>query len=160
VPRRPPPGSAEDWLARSKGNLAMARQPKPADAFWEDQCFQAQQAVEKALKAVYQKKGLLFKFVHDIDELGRGLEQAGLRVPPVVHRAVILTRYAFEARYPGPYEPATEKEFLEALALSAAFVAWAEKIIRTPDKPTGPLLRESSAPYRVSKPKAKPRKRK
>jgi len=52
------PGSAQDWLARARGSLALAKQPKPEGAFWEDQCFLAQQAAEKALKAVYQARGL------------------------------------------------------------------------------------------------------
>ena len=38
------PGSPLDWLVRAKGNLALAKQPKPEEAFWEDLCFQAQQA--------------------------------------------------------------------------------------------------------------------
>ena len=47
------PGNVQDWLVRAKGHLALVKQPKPAGAFWEDQCFLAQQAAEKALKAVY-----------------------------------------------------------------------------------------------------------
>ena len=39
---RPVPGSAEDWLARAKGNLAIARAPLPEGAFFEDLCFHAQ----------------------------------------------------------------------------------------------------------------------
>ncbi|MBC8234752.1 HEPN domain-containing protein [bacterium] len=57
------PGSPLDWLARAKGNLALAKQPKPKEAFWEDLCFQAQQAAEKAIKAVYQYKGLNFRYI-------------------------------------------------------------------------------------------------
>jgi HEPN domain-containing protein len=119
------------------------------------------QAVEKALKAVYQKRGLYFKFVHDIDELENGLAQNGLRIPPMVRQAIVLTRYAFEARYPGPYEPATEHEYQVALALAEAVVLWAEKIIQTLDKPEGPLLQETPAIYKAgkaNKPKAKKRK--
>lgn len=54
---RPAPGSAEDWLARAKGDLAIAEAPLPEGAFYEDLCFHAQQAAEKALKAVYQCHG-------------------------------------------------------------------------------------------------------
>jgi HEPN domain-containing protein len=39
-----------DWLVRAKSSLALAKQAKPQEAFWEDQCFLAQQAAEKALK--------------------------------------------------------------------------------------------------------------
>ncbi len=50
------PGSPQEWLARAKGSLALAQQSKVEEAFWEDQCFLAQQAAEKALKAVYQSR--------------------------------------------------------------------------------------------------------
>jgi HEPN domain-containing protein len=155
------PGTPEDWLLRAKSNLALAGQPKPEGAFWEDQCFQAHQAVEKALKAVYIRRGLLFKFVHDIDELENGLAKSGLRIPPIVRRAIVLTRYAFEARYPGPYEAATEKDYRVALEMAQAVIDWAEKTIQTPDKPGGPLLQEPHAAYKIGKTKKlKAKKRK
>ncbi len=49
---RPAPGSAKDWLARAKGDLAIAEAPLPDGAFYEDLYFHAQQAAEKALKAL------------------------------------------------------------------------------------------------------------
>jgi len=102
-------------LARSKGSLALAKQPKPKDAFWEDLCFQAQQAAEKAIKALYQYKGLSFRYTHDLEELGKGLEDSGVPIPSIIKEAVILTRYAFETRYPSPFEPVTEEEYQEAV---------------------------------------------
>jgi HEPN domain-containing protein len=123
-------GSPLDWLARAKGNLALAKQPKPEDAFWEDLCFQAQQAAEKAIKAVYQYKGLNFRFTHDLEELGKGLEDSGVLIPLAIKEAVILTQYASETRYPGPFEPVTEEEYHEAVRLSESVVRWAENIIR------------------------------
>jgi HEPN domain-containing protein len=45
-------GTPEEWLKRAKSNLILAKQPKPDGAFWEDYCFDAQQAAEKALKAL------------------------------------------------------------------------------------------------------------
>lgn len=50
---RPVPGTAQDWMARAKSDLALARVPLPQGAFYEDLCYHAQQAAEKALKAVY-----------------------------------------------------------------------------------------------------------
>ena len=40
----------------------------PEGAFYEDLCFHAQQAVEKALKAVYQHNRWVFRYTHDLDE--------------------------------------------------------------------------------------------
>jgi HEPN domain-containing protein len=123
------PGSPLDWLARAKGSLALAKQPKAEEAFREDQCFLAQQAAEKALKAVYQLKGILFRYTHDLEELGLGLEDRGVPIPPDVKGAIILTRYAFETRYPGPFEAVTEEEYQEAIRLAEAVVTWAAGII-------------------------------
>lgn len=128
-PEKTIPGSPLDWLTRAKGSLALAKQPKAEEAFWEDQCFLAQQAAEKALKAVYQLKGILFRYTHDLEELGKGLEDSGLPVPLDVKEAIILTRYAFETRYPGPFEVVTEEEYQEAVRLAEAVVVWAASII-------------------------------
>jgi HEPN domain-containing protein len=43
-------GTAQEWLKRAKGNLALAKQPKPKEAFWDDLCFDAQQAAEKSIR--------------------------------------------------------------------------------------------------------------
>ncbi len=123
------PGSPLDWLARAQGSLPLAQQPKPEGAFWEDQCFLAQQAAEKALKAIYQHKGLLFRYTHDLEELGKGLEDSGVPIPLVVKDAIVLTRYAFETRYPGPFEPVTEEEYREAVRLAEAVLVWAENVM-------------------------------
>lgn len=58
---RPEPGSVADWMARARGDLAIAKAPLPEGAFYEDLCFHAQQAAEKALKAVYQHHGWPFQ---------------------------------------------------------------------------------------------------
>jgi len=63
------PGSAEDWLARAEGDLVIAQVPLPEGAFYEDLCFHAQQAAEKALKAVYQHYNKRFRYTPDLDEL-------------------------------------------------------------------------------------------
>ena len=130
MPRdNPLPGSSREWLARAKGSLALAKQSKVKEAFWEDQCFLAQQAAEKALKAVYQSRGLPFRYIHDLEELGKGLEDAGVEVPSEVKEAIVLTRYAVETRYPGIVEPVTEEEYLQAVSLAQGVVAWAGKIL-------------------------------
>jgi HEPN domain-containing protein len=124
---RPIPGSPQDWLARAKGDLAIARAPLPEGAFYEDLCFHAQQAAEKALKAVYRHHGWIFEYTHDLEELVLGLKRQGLRVPPEVEEAVMLTSFAWEARYPGLAEAVTAQEYAEALRHGESVVAWVEK---------------------------------
>ena len=128
-PVRPTPGSPQDWLARAKSDLILARLPLPEGAFYEDLCFHAQQAAEKALKAVYQHHGWIFKYTHDLEELVTGLKQKGLVVPSEIDDSVILTSFAWEARYPGLSEPVTEEEYHKAIEHAEDVVIWAEKEI-------------------------------
>jgi len=127
---RPAPGSAEDWLIRARGDLAIAKAPLPQGAFYEDLCFHAQQAAEKALKAVYQHYGWPFRYTHDLDELIAGLTRHGLTISSEVEDAAVLSGFAWEARYPSLSEPLASDEYREALQQAEAVVAWAEKIIR------------------------------
>jgi len=126
---RPVPGSAEDWLARAKGDLAIAQAPLPDGAFYEDLCFHAQQAAEKALKAVYRLHDRKFRYTHDLEELISGLLKMGLDVPSEVVEADVLTSFAWDARYPGLSEPVSEEEYLEALQQAETVVDWAENEI-------------------------------
>lgn len=121
------PGSPADWLARAEGDLALAKVTLPEGGFYEDLCFHAQQAAEKALKAVYRIKGLTFRYTHDLDELISGLEKQGVDIPTEVKETIILTEYAGEARYPGLTEPVTVKEHQEALRLAEKMVTWAQQ---------------------------------
>ena len=127
---RPVPGSAEDWLARAEGDLALARSHLPEGAFYEDLCFHAQQTAEKAIKAIYQHYGKRFRYIHDLDELITGLQSEGITVPGGVADAVVLTSYAWEARYPGLSEPVTVEEYREALRQAELVVNWAKKVIK------------------------------
>jgi HEPN domain-containing protein len=103
--------------------------PLPPGGFYEDLCFHAQQAAEKALKAIYVDRGWTFRYVHDLEKLLAGLRENGLTPPEGIGQAVLLTIYAFEARYPGPGEPVTEEEYKHAVDLAKAVVRWAESLL-------------------------------
>jgi len=124
------PGTPGDWLVRANGDLALAKAPLPKGAFYEDLCFHAQQAAEKAIKAVYVRYDLMFRYIHDLDELLAALERKGVAIPQEVKDVGILTTYAWEARYPGVSEPVTEDEYREAVKLAEKVVAWGEKAVR------------------------------
>jgi HEPN domain-containing protein len=129
VPHKQITGSAADWLKRAQSSLALAKVPRPKDTLWEDLCYHAQQAAEKALKAVLVKRKIRFRFVHDLNELIDTLEKHGQKMPEHVKRSVILTGYAVATRYPGNYEPVTKKEWKDAVALAESVVSWAKNII-------------------------------
>jgi HEPN domain-containing protein len=121
---------SDEWLRRARGNLARARQPKPAEGFWEDLCFDAQQAAEKAVKAVLVCRQVDFPKTHQIGELLVLLRQAGHDAPETVWQAQPLSNYAVSTRYPSPEEPVTEDEWRDAVAIAEQVVRWAESMIR------------------------------
>ena len=123
-PERQEPGTPLAWLSRARSNLLRAGQPKPDGVYWEDLCFDAQQAAEKALKALLLARKIEFRFVHDLGELLHLLGQGGVQIPEGMLEAVVLTEYAVEARYPGPFEPITEDEHHRSLELATAVVDW------------------------------------
>jgi HEPN domain-containing protein len=120
-------GTPHEWLSRAKSNLAIARQPRTHEIYWEDLCFEVQQAAEKALKAVMVAKGIKFRLVHNLSEHLTRLQQGGVELPDDVKSAATLTDYSVETRYPGPIEPITEQEFRNSLRIAEAVVAWAER---------------------------------
>lgn len=129
-PNRFIPGSAKEWLTRARGDLALAHVPLPEDAFYEDLCYHAQQAAEKALKAVHLHNGFEFRYTHDLEELIGSLKRHGISIPKSVEAAISLSIYASEARYPGLDEPVTKVEHDKALALAKKVVNWAAKLIK------------------------------
>ena len=97
--------------------------------YLEDLCFDAQQAAEKAIKALLLKKGVAFPYVHDIAHLLTLVEQTAVHIPDPVRRAEDLTRYAVVTRYPGLVEPVNESHYRDALVSAEAVVRWAEEEI-------------------------------
>jgi HEPN domain-containing protein len=86
---------------------------------------------EKAIKAVYISKKLVFPYIHDISQLLAALEKAGVIIPNNIKTASTLTLYAAQTRYPGLEGPVSDKEYHEALVLAESVVGWAEKTIET-----------------------------
>ena len=126
-PDRFPPEDPREWMNRARSSLAVAESGIP-DAYLEDLCFGAQQAAEKALKALLLKHAVNFPYVHDLARLLELLEGAGEAIPSSVAEAPKLTPYATVTRYPGE-EDVTEREFQDALAIARAVVRWAESRI-------------------------------
>ncbi len=114
------------WLARAHSNLKLAKLGYQQGVFLEDLCFEAQQAAEKALKAVCVHYRLDFPKTHSLVLLMDILESSGLHIPPQVKAADILTQYAVQARYPGLGEAITEAEYHHVLELAQQLVSWAE----------------------------------
>ncbi|MBM3744463.1 MAG: HEPN domain-containing protein [Acidobacteria bacterium] len=121
-----------EWLARARSALAHAQQSGP-EVLFEDLCYSAQQAAEKAIKAVFVRRGQAFPFTHNLDRLLELLRRAGVPVPDEVAKAGTLTPYALEVRYPGLSRETTEEDYREALSTAEAVVRWAEAVVLAPE---------------------------
>jgi hypothetical protein len=66
--KRYPPTDPREWLNRARSNPALAKSEDTVGAFVEDLCFEAQQAAEKAIKAVFVWRSLSFPYIHDLDK--------------------------------------------------------------------------------------------
>ena len=124
------PGDAREWLRRARSNLARSSHGQATpDMLLEDACFDAQQAVEKALKALLVSKGIQVPRTHAISELITMLAELGFEIPADVHEASALTDYAVAARYPGPFDPVLIEDHETAVATATAVVSWVTGIV-------------------------------
>ena len=130
TPKRYPPDDPREWLNRAKSNLLLAKHVKEG-VYLEDLCFGAQQAAEKAAKALLIHREVEYPYVHDLAELLTLLQQAGLNVPESVKQSSKLTRYAIVTRYPGTLGPVTEEEYEEAISTAEEVVQWVEREIES-----------------------------
>ena len=132
-----PPDDPREWINRANSNLALARNVI-ADADLEDFCFDAQQAAEKGVKAIFVHRGETFPYSHDLDKLLRLLERNGVKVPKYVNEAKELTQYAHETRYPGIADPVTPREYRRAVRIATAVLRHgAERQVTARDTPPG-----------------------
>ena len=122
-------GSPQDWLVHARSNLIRAKQPKPAGVLWEDLCFDAQQAAEKAIKAVLVHRGIDFPKSHQIAELLLLVSGGGQSVPERFWEADALTDYAVTTRYPFRGKRITEDQYRQAVQWSEEIVQWAAGIV-------------------------------
>lgn len=122
-------GSPGDWLRHAPSDLELARARRPFEVLFEGLCFHAQQAAEKALKAVLIANGVPPQKTHNIRTL-LDLLPPDIIAPQEVESAASLTDYAVTSRYPGDFESVDEEEYKEAVRLGEAVVLWAEKIVQ------------------------------
>jgi HEPN domain-containing protein len=125
------PTDPHAWLLRAKGNLNLAEKGgRLKGVLLEDLCFNAQQAAEKALKAVCLAQGMDIPKTHSLVHLMDILETKGIEIPKNVRDADILTQYAVQSRYPSIMEDVTRTEYRDALKFAANVVFWVETIIK------------------------------
>ncbi len=121
------PGSPDEWLNHAKSDLRLAQIASQDELVRKEHaCFHAEQAAEKAIKAVLLSHEVEFPLVHDIEQLLELAENSGTAIPEDVQDAGLLTPYAVESRYPGYWFEITESDLKEAIRSAENTVAWAE----------------------------------
>lgn len=124
------------WLKRAKSNLAIAKtvikdeyEIFGGEIFLEELCFELQQCVEKALKALMIYHKIQFPKTHDIDKLIIILKQNSIELPEKILDAAILTQYAVTTRYPDIFLKVTQEDYQEALEIAENVYNWVKKLI-------------------------------
>ncbi len=127
-PPRYAPDDPREWLNRARSDLALAKEPR-AGVYLEDLCFHAQQAAEKAIKAVLLGRDVRFPYTHDIAALLKLVRESGVTVPPNDKEGEALTAYGVAGRYPGMGETVVESEHKTVFSVAANVVEWADALV-------------------------------
>ena len=115
----------EEWMKHAESDLALAQLARDnATVLPQQICFHAQQAAEKALKALLLFHKIDFPLTHDIEELLEIIEGSGIAIPADIEEAGMLTPYAVETRYPGYWGVISKADLFEAIDLSKRVMDW------------------------------------
>lgn len=115
-----------EWMRRARSDLVLAGLTEDERIAPEILVFHAQQAVEKALKALLVQRQIEYPYTHAIGPLLNLCRTAGFEGTEALGDAAILTRYAVATRYPGEEDPVSRQEAREAAELANRVLAWAE----------------------------------
>lgn len=114
------------WLSRARSDLTLAQMVDDERILPEILTFHAQQAAEKAIKALLIHDQVEFPRTHVITLLLNICEQAGHPISEQLNEALVLTRYAVATRYPSEEDPVTRDEAREAALTAANVLIWVE----------------------------------
>jgi HEPN domain-containing protein len=98
--------AAREWLRFAEDDVVLARGGLTRRQIFQPRqvCFNAQQAVEKAIKALLIADQIDFRFTHDLEHLVRALLPERV-LNPVISDLAWLGQWATSTRYPGSAEP-------------------------------------------------------
>lgn len=124
----------KDWLEQGERDLEKAKLDYQYN-YYEWACFTAQQAAEKALKALGYYLGLDL-WGHSLTGMIRLLKEEGLEIPEeLINKAKLLDKYYIPTRYPNGFpsgKPAdyfTEKEAREAIDAASQILGFCKSRI-------------------------------
>lgn len=122
--------SAHAWIEHAERDLEIASRGE----FPDDACYHAQQATEKALKALLAERGEEVPRHHRLTNLLNILD-AWVEFPPMFRdHCLLLEQYYLATRYPDiPEEPArlfTSEDAAEALRAARAIVTFVKSALK------------------------------
>lgn len=130
-----PEVEARRWLAQARDDLAFIQWLLGEGRGFEKGCFIAQQAAEKALKAVLYAAGARTVLGHSVAEL---LERVAVQHPGVadlINDARQLDRFYIPTRYPNglpggaPFESFTSGDLRQAVEMAERIVTASARLI-------------------------------
>jgi len=132
------------WLARAKSSLAISKSKSDDSIFYEDLCFQAQQAAEKAIKGFLIFHNVEPEKTHNLVLLIKELSKH-TDIPEEINEVATLTDYAVQTRYPGDYTPVEKEEYENAVKVASDCINWIDK--RTKQASYKIAQKERNQPY-------------
>ena len=118
----------ESWIDRAKSSIEIAVTRNSELVYYEDLCYQAQQAAEKAIKGMLIYYNAEPQFTHNIGILLEDL-QAFVNIDEI-KETIKLTKYAVQTRYPGEYDDITKKDYEESIKITKKCLEWVQNKIK------------------------------
>jgi len=122
----------EEWIERAKSSLEFAQLKSDKHIYYEDFCFQLQQAVEKAIKGLLIYFKVEPEFTHNIEKLLEQLKPL-TDIPEKIIKTTSLTKYAVFTRYPGEFDEVTKDEYEASIKIAQECLDWVEQTIKEID---------------------------
>jgi HEPN domain-containing protein len=124
---------SRDWWVQAQADLRHAHNARSSSSF-EWACFAAQQAAEKALKAVFEKRQQRV-WGHTLTHLLQALKEQEAIPAELLEQAKILDKHYIPTRYPNglaqgaPTEFYTRQEADDAIRYSQAILRFCERLL-------------------------------
>jgi len=115
----------KDWMKRANSAYQYAIVLTNDEVYYEDKCFQAQQAAEKAIKALLIFYDVNPEHTHNISKLLSVLANY-TQIDDFINETSHLTQYAVITRYTNSHFVVTEEMYLEAIELAKNCLEWVE----------------------------------
>jgi HEPN domain-containing protein len=119
----------ESWIERAKSSYELSKAIISDLIYYEDLCYQAQQAVEKSLKGLLIYYGVEPDFTHNIGILLNALTNY-TEIPDDIKETIKVTKYAVQTRYPGEYDDITKNEYEESIKIAKMCLDWVTQKIK------------------------------